>query len=54
MVSLLFENLHFDEGGKTIVHKIFGGILTNQTKCLTCETVPFSFQLFNRIENFKR
>eukprot|EP01114_Cavostelium_apophysatum_P023139 TRINITY_DN8623_c0_g1_i1.p1 TRINITY_DN8623_c0_g1~~TRINITY_DN8623_c0_g1_i1.p1 ORF type:complete len:343 (-),score=70.53 TRINITY_DN8623_c0_g1_i1:56-1084(-) len=26
------------KGGKTAVHKMFEGILTNETKCLTCET----------------
>ncbi|KAG5461221.1 MAG: LOW QUALITY PROTEIN: hypothetical protein BJ554DRAFT_6618 [Olpidium bornovanus] len=26
-------------GGKTWVHTIFEGVLTNETKCLTCETV---------------
>lgn len=25
--------------GKTFVHKLFEGLLTNETRCLTCETV---------------
>lgn len=28
-----------DEGGRTWVHRVFEGILTNETRCLTCETV---------------
>lgn len=26
-------------GGKTLVHQLFEGLLTNETRCLTCETV---------------
>lgn len=26
-------------GGKTLVHRLFEGVLTNETRCLTCETV---------------
>jgi ubiquitin C-terminal hydrolase len=26
---------------KTFVHKLFEGLLTNETRCLTCETVGF-------------
>eukprot|EP01118_Nematostelium_gracile_P017797 TRINITY_DN7716_c0_g1_i1.p1 TRINITY_DN7716_c0_g1~~TRINITY_DN7716_c0_g1_i1.p1 ORF type:complete len:385 (+),score=91.04 TRINITY_DN7716_c0_g1_i1:19-1173(+) len=33
-------------GGKTFVHRIFEGILTNETKCLTCETVTSKNESF--------
>jgi len=32
------EKQESTEKGNTIVHRIFEGILTNETKCLTCET----------------
>ena len=28
-----------EAGGKTCVHRLFEGVLTNETRCLTCETV---------------
>jgi ubiquitin carboxyl-terminal hydrolase 9/13 len=28
-----------DEAGRTWVHRVFEGVLTNETRCLTCETV---------------
>ena len=28
-----------DSDGKTAIHRLFEGVLTNETKCLTCETV---------------
>ena len=33
-------------GGTTFVHKIFEGILTNETRCLTCETVKNFLWIF--------
>jgi hypothetical protein len=29
----------FEESPKTWVHRLFEGVLTNETRCLTCETV---------------
>jgi len=33
-------------GGKTFVHKIFEGILTNETKCLMCESITSKNESF--------
>jgi len=30
---------HVAAGGKTWVHRLFEGVLTNETRCLTCESV---------------
>ncbi|CEH14446.1 cysteine proteinase [Ceraceosorus bombacis] len=30
---------HVGQGGQTCVHRLFEGTLTNETRCLTCETV---------------
>ena len=34
------------DGGKTWVQKVFEGLLTNETKCLTCETVTTRDETF--------
>ncbi|KAH9816141.1 ubiquitin carboxyl-terminal hydrolase 12 [Melampsora americana] len=33
------SSFRFAEPGRTWVHELFEGVLTNETKCLTCETV---------------
>lgn len=36
------------EGAKTWVHKLFEGVLTNETRCLTCETVRLAYKYVRR------
>jgi DNA mismatch repair ATPase MutL len=42
-----------DTIGGTFVHHIFEGILTNETKCLSCETVSLNLFSFFLIISFK-
>ena len=32
--------------GRTWLHRVFGGVLTNQTRCLSCETLTFRDERF--------
>lgn len=35
--------------GKTWVHDLFEGVLTNETRCICCETVRINFIVLNKV-----
>lgn len=44
--SLFQDSNETSTGGRTLIHKLFEGILTNETRCLTCEAVSSRDECF--------